>query len=204
MPTAEIHTVIAQKNKTNPPLYKETYLKGSRQITRVTGSALYQKIKDKYMSNQYSPKNFIKGKIVELIFDQMLRKAGKFTVIPFGYEKTLPEIAQHSQELKFQHILDNIRNSPDFALISQDKTEVFLVEVKYRKNHTAEDLIKIVEKIRIKWDYIWLFIVTPDGFYFDSCTNILNNGGSIPPLDVKWVSEDLQKEYLELLKEFIK
>ena len=38
---------------------------------------------------RYSPRNFIKGKIGELVFEEMFRKAGKFTVLPFGYEKNL-------------------------------------------------------------------------------------------------------------------
>ena len=64
---------------------------------------------------RYSPKNFIKGKITELIFDQMFREAGRFTILPFGYERTLPELAQYSSEVKYRPVLDNVRSAPDFV-----------------------------------------------------------------------------------------
>ena len=155
-------------------------------------------------NNRYSPKSLIKGKIAELVFDQMFRAAGKFTVIPFGYESTLPEVAQHVQELKFKHVLENVRSAPDYVLISQDKTEVFMVEVKYRSNCSEVDLIDIAEKINKNWTAIWLFLATQNGFFFDSCTNIIKNNGKIASLNFSWVPEPVQKEYLKLLKEFIK
>lgn len=153
---------------------------------------------------RYSPKNFIKGKIVELIFDQIFREAGRFTILPFGYERTLPELAQYSSEVKYRPVLDNVRSAPDFVLISHDKTEVYMVEVKYRANHTKADLVRIAKKIRSRWEAIWIFLATPDGFYFDSCTNVVKNEGAIASLDFGWVPEDIQKQYLELMKEFIK
>src|SRR4051812_7103160 len=116
---------------------------------------------------RYSPKNFIKGKIAELVLDQMFREAGKYTVIPFGYERTLPEIAQHIRTIKYQHVLDNVRTAPDFVLISEDKTNVYMVEVKYRKSCTEVELRDICEKIQSNWNSIWLFLATQDGFYFD-------------------------------------
>jgi len=155
-------------------------------------------------NTRYSPKNFIKGKIVELIFDQMFREVDRFTILPFGYERTLPEVAQYAKEVKYQYILENIRSAPDFVLISKDKTEIFLVEVKYRTKPAKEELIAIAEKIKDKWNPIWIFLATPDGFYFDSCTRIINNGGEIAELDKSWVSKEIQNKYVELLKEFVK
>ncbi len=40
----EVYAVAARKNKTNPILYKESYMKGSRLIERVTGIGLYRKL----------------------------------------------------------------------------------------------------------------------------------------------------------------
>lgn len=40
----EVHTVYAQKNKTHSSLYKESYVKKDRVITRNTGLGLYQKL----------------------------------------------------------------------------------------------------------------------------------------------------------------
>ena len=42
--TYEVHAVAAQKNKTNPTLYKEIYQKKGRTIVRVTGIELYRKL----------------------------------------------------------------------------------------------------------------------------------------------------------------
>jgi RNA binding exosome subunit len=42
--TYEVHSIVARKNKTNPVLYKESYMKGSRLIERVTGLGLYKKL----------------------------------------------------------------------------------------------------------------------------------------------------------------
>lgn len=37
-----VDSVIAQKNKANPSLYKETYVKGSKLITNITGAEFYR------------------------------------------------------------------------------------------------------------------------------------------------------------------
>jgi hypothetical protein len=40
----EVHSVIAQKNKADPSLYKEIYQKDGKTISRVTGIGLYQQV----------------------------------------------------------------------------------------------------------------------------------------------------------------
>ncbi len=40
----EIHSVVAQKNRANPALYREVYQKGSQTIVRNTGVLFYQKV----------------------------------------------------------------------------------------------------------------------------------------------------------------
>ncbi len=42
--TYEVHSIIARKNKANPSLYKESYMKGNKFIERVTGLGLYKKL----------------------------------------------------------------------------------------------------------------------------------------------------------------
>lgn len=143
----------------------------------------------------------IKGKIGEIIFDQMFREAAEFTVIPFGYESTVPEIAQFARSVEHKEVLDAIRNTPDFTLISHNQKQVFLVEVKFRTRMNPEEVIKTAEKIHERWKLAWLFIATPDGFYFDSCTNVIEKG-SIMPLNASWVNPELQKKYLEIMNKF--
>jgi hypothetical protein len=76
-------------------------------------------------------RNLLKGKIAETIFEQMFRRLGKFDIVPLGYEHTTPELAQYQHLNHVKQVLDNIRNVPDFALVSQNKGSVYLVEVKY-------------------------------------------------------------------------
>lgn len=155
------------------------------------------------MNTTFSHK-LIKGKIAEIIFEQMFREMNKFTIIPFGYESTLPEIAQNSHRVEYQFVLDQIRTAPDFAIVSHDKTEVFLVEVKYFTSHTDKEIKAIAEKIHRKWKVVWLFVATPQGFYFDSCTKIIKNEGSLTRLDTSWVNQELQDSSLQILKDFIR
>lgn len=147
-------------------------------------------------------RNFIKGKIGEIIFDQMFREEGMFTVIPFGYDRTLPELAQYAKEAKYQEVIDNIRSAPDFALVSKDKKEVFLIEVKYRTNINMEELQKVAKKIEEKWHLVWMFICTPKGFYFNR-TNIIIKENKLIPLSGKWICKEKQEKYLNLLNGFI-
>ncbi len=88
------------------------------------------------MDTKFS-KNLIKGKIAEIIFEQMFREAGEYTIIPFGYENIMPELVNCGKSSNAKKAIKNISSSPDFALISRNKESVFLVEV-----NTAADLTK--------------------------------------------------------------
>ncbi|MES1225489.1 MAG: hypothetical protein ABUT20_58965 [Bacteroidota bacterium] len=157
--------------------------------------------------NKQTPLEFseqlIKGKIAELIFSQMFRNGKQFTVIPFGYENTFPEIAQYAYKANDQQVFETIRNAPDFALVSHDKREVYLVEVKYRHAINNTHIREMAEKIHNRWKSVELFIATPEGFYFGKCSDIVTNDGNIGPLSETWVQKEQQKEYAKLLDEFI-
>lgn len=159
------------------------------------------------MNNKQTPIEFseqlIKGKIAEMIFSQMFRNSKKFTVIPFGYENTFPEIAQYAYMADNTQVLDTIRSAPDFALVSHDKRDVYLVEVKYRSHVDEKHVKETAEKIQDRWKSVQLFIATPKGFYFGDCADISTAGGVIASLDTNWVTEDVQREYVRLLNEFI-
>lgn len=147
-------------------------------------------------------RDLIKGRIAEVIFEQMFRESGQFTILRFGYEYTMPELAQYRRTLK-KEVVEDISNAPDFALISQSKKELYLVEVKFRMNPRKDDLKKIAETILKRWDPSWLFVASPHGFFFDSCRTIIQNNGEMGPLFDKWVTRESQREYLKLLDEFI-
>jgi len=148
-------------------------------------------------------RNLIKGKIAEVIFEQMMREEKKYTVIPFGYEHTMPMLAQYQHLVEVKHIIKNISEAPDFALISEDKSKLFLVEIKYQSKLNLEDLKEYAEKLLKKWDCPWLFVITPEGFYCGMCDWIIKEN-TINELSENWVLKERQKEYLKLLKEFEK
>ncbi len=65
----------------------------------------------------------------------------------------------------------------------------------------AEEILKTAEKIHDRWKLAWLFVATPDGFYFDSCSNVIEKK-TIMPLNASWVNAELQRKYLEIMNKF--
>ncbi|MBU4016427.1 hypothetical protein KKF69_03015 [Patescibacteria group bacterium] len=149
-------------------------------------------------------RNLIKGKITEVIFEEMFRSSEKFTIIPLGYEHTTPILAQYQHHVHIQKVLENIRHAPDFALVSQNKENVYLVEVKYRSRFDKQDILEIANKIHTTWNPCYLFIASRDNFYFSPCSSIIDKGGEIEELRESWIKKDTQQKYSSLLKEFIK
>lgn len=148
-------------------------------------------------------KNLIKGKIAEVVFEQMIRDEGKYTVIPFGYEHTVPTLSQYQHLAVVKQIMDNISDAPDFALISEDKTKVYLVEVKFQSNLDMNKIKEYALKLQDRWEYPWIFVATTSGFYNGLCRDIIKKS-RIPVLTENWVSKKLQDQYLKLLNEFEK
>ena len=146
-------------------------------------------------------RKLIKGKISEVIFEQMMREEKRYTIIPFGYEHTMPMLAQYQNLVEVKHIMKNISEAPDFALISEDKSKLFLVEIKYQTELNIEKLKEYATKLIEKWDCPWLFVVTPNGFYCGMSDWIIKEN-SINELSENWVTKERQLEYLKLLKEF--
>ena len=163
----------------------------------------------KYPNTAEDIGKFVKGKIAELLFEMMIREDPNrtFIVIPFGYEKTTPELAQYQELIRNYETLTVIKQSPDFILIKNDKTKVYFVEVKYRNSMSEinmADLKKRAENTIKYWKDTWFFVATQNGFYFDQGKEIVKNNGEIKRLDEKIISPEIQAKYLEVLKEFIK
>lgn len=152
------------------------------------------------------PRQLIKGRIAEVVFEQMFREAGDFAILRFGYEYTLPELAQYQKSYrdnaKADKVMETVRHAPDFVLASKEKGIVFLVEVKYRSEVRAVEMLKLAKSAVNRWDPSWIFVASPETFYFSSCHEIINASGVIKELSVGWVAEDIQKRYLGLLHEF--
>ncbi len=148
-------------------------------------------------------KQLIKGRVAEMIFEQMLRDAGGFTVLGFGYEKIIPELAIRQDTIEAERTMEIIRRAPDFAVIRHSTNKVYLVEVKYMHNMTREKVLVAAEKMINSWDPSYLFIVTPHSFYFESVKSIVEKKGEIEAFGFDTVNKELQDEYLKLLNTFI-
>lgn len=148
-------------------------------------------------------RELIKGKIAEIIFEQMFREMGEYTILRFGYEYSTPELAQYQHLLKeHKEVMADIRHTPDFILVAPTEGKIFLVETKYRARPDNNEIKQIAEDLIRRWHSPWLFVASLEGFYFQPCHTIVENAGNISPLTEKWVSFPIQKHYLELLKEF--
>jgi hypothetical protein len=146
-------------------------------------------------------RNLVKGRIAETIFSQMLRDAGIFTVLEFGYEKIIPDLLQYNHHHD-DPVIETLRTAPDFAIINQETKEVRLVEVKYRRRLDYESIKECAEKMHASWNPSYLFVATLDGFYFDEVNKIIENNGGISPLVHPQIPDELQVEYLQILRDF--
>ena len=154
------------------------------------------------MSQGFLIENLIKGRIAELVFEGMFSEVG-CTVIPFGYERAVPELRRYNKTRQGREVINNFRDTPDFALISADKQKIFLVEVKFRSKLDMEEIIKTAKRQIERWDPSELFVATKEDFYLDDCDAIIKNG-NIAKLGSGAVSEELQCKYLKLIQRFEK
>ncbi len=149
-------------------------------------------------------RNLMKGRVTETLFEQMLRSEGRYTILAFGYENLLPELAQRQGDIHAKETMEIIRRAPDFAIVDHTSHEVRLVEVKYLANPTEKQVLADATRMRASWKSAYLFLATPEGFYFDKASDIVSQNGRISPLLESAVKKELQDKYISLLKEFIR
>ena len=156
------------------------------------------------MANQVKfSEQLIKGKIAELIFEQMFREAKCFTVLAFGYENILPELMHRQRDMKIESTMEVIRSAPDFAVINDLTHEVHLIEVKYRQKMKPSEVFSIASRMLESWKPSYLFLATPSQCYFGKVAEIVGKKGKIEQLSHPKISTSLQEKYLKLLNEFI-
>lgn len=149
-------------------------------------------------------KQLIKGRVAEIIFEQMLRDAGSFTVLSFGYENILPELMHRQSDLQLKETVEVIRRAPDFAVINNDTHDVKLIEVKYRRKLMQASVLSDALRMYSSWKPSYLFIATPEGFYFGKVEDIVKDDGVIKPLSHPNISKELTDKYLILMNEFLR
>ena len=156
------------------------------------------------MNNIHFTHQLIKGKIAELIFAQMVRSTNAYTILEFGYENTLPSLAQmHPKSESSAETMEIIKRAPDFTIINHQSKEVHLVEVKYMRELKPGLVLRIARLIEKSWKQATLFIATPDGFYFGSIADIITAKGDIKPFKHSKIPAKTQAEYTALVNVFI-
>lgn len=148
-------------------------------------------------------KNLVKGRVAETIFEQMLRDTGCFTILSFGYENIVPELAHRYDDVRALETMEVIRSAPDFAIINNISHKVHLIEVKYMMDPRPEWILKDAKRMYKSWKPSRLFVATPNGFLFDKASVIIKNEGKISPLKHSQIPQELQDKYTVLLNEFI-
>jgi Holliday junction resolvase-like predicted endonuclease len=156
------------------------------------------------MNNIHFTHELIKGKIAELIFAQMIRSTDAYTILEFGYEKTLPSLAQmHPKSPATAETMEIIKRAPDFTIINHKSKEVHLIEVKYMNKISKSRVMKSARAIEKSWKRAALFIASPDGFYFGTVEDVISVKGEIKPFRHPKINAKVQAQYIELLNEFI-
>lgn len=149
-------------------------------------------------------RNLVKGRIAETLFEQMLRDAGGFTILAFGYESVLPELAHRQHDMQAEETMEIIRRAPDFAVINNKSHEVQLIEVKYMMHPRSDWILRDAERMCESWKPAYLFLATPTGFFFDKALDIVKNEGVIASLgDRLNIASAIQEKYIKLLNDFI-
>jgi hypothetical protein len=101
--------------------------------------------------------------------------------------------------------LKPIRTAPDFVLIPKDENDenVLIVEVKFRTDIKKKDNLEIAREQNKRWNPSFLFVATPNCFYFDKCIEVIKNNGIMNPFDENFISSKLQTKYLKILNKFL-
>ena len=98
------------------------------------------------------PENVLKGRMAESLVDELLRSADN-KVYRFGYESVLQNLTQISPAFNRQsEIGQQISSIPDFLVLNRSG-QLFLVEVKFRRDPEwrYDEGIRLLKKIERFW-----------------------------------------------------
>jgi len=89
----------------------------------------------------------------------------------------VPTLAQVRHLCRGPASFDNIADAPDFVLISEDKSKIYLVDVKYQNRLNLEKLRKEAAKLLRRWEYHGLFFLSrrPKDSGVALCTSIVDD-----------------------------
>ena len=155
------------------------------------------------MNNIHFTDQLIKGKIAEIVFEQMIHQTKGYTILEFGYEKVVRQLAKERKNDAAKETIEIVRRAPDFAIINEKTHDITLVEVKYMHQVTPKYVQHAARDIKKSWKRASLFIASPEGFYFGTVSELVDNGGHIKPFHHNHISKKRQLEYLALVNKYI-
>lgn len=156
------------------------------------------------MPSPFFLKNLIKGKAAEVIVFEMFQEINRFTVVPFGSEMVIPDLLKIEKTEAVQNALTRLRQRPDFSIIDTETGMHFLTEVKYRENPTPALMLTLAKELHEVWPTAYLCVVTPLGFFFESCVEIMRHEGDIVVMDSSIIPDEIQDKYLKIVNETIR
>lgn len=156
------------------------------------------------MASPFFLKNLIKGKAAETVVFEMFQEVSRFIVIPFGSETIIPDLLKIEKTEAVQTALLRLRQRPDFSIIDTETGAHFLTEVKYRETPTPNLMLTLAKELHESWPTAYLCVVTPLGFFFDSCNEIIAQQGDIALIDAYIIPTEIQEKYLKIVNDTIR
>lgn len=134
----------------------------------------------------------------------MFKEDQRYFVMGVGQETVISELAAIEKAEEIKKELLKIQDRPDLSITNKHSNEHYLVKVKYRDNPTPQMLLSIAKEVSVQWPKMYLCLVTPMGFFFDSCKDIIDREGDILLIDENIISAELQEKYLKILLDTVK
>ncbi len=155
------------------------------------------------MNNINFTHQLIKGKIAEIIFEQMINHTKGYTILEFGYEKVVRQLANEPKTKNISETIEVVRRAPDFAVINEKTHEITLIEVKYMNEPKPARVLATARDIKKSWKRASLFIASPAGFFYDDVDSLIAHKGTPTPFTHGNIKPDTITAYLDLLNKFI-
>ena len=144
-----------------------------------------------FQKNKEFYDNVLPHNLIKEILCNMLSLSG-YTVLPYGYEMTLSNLAQEFRTIsrKKTGTVKRIRNSPDLLVYDDKTAELMLVEVKVRNAPSVNRVLLekgSIEPYKTYWKDALLVVAIPKGGIFY----------------VQKISElDIEKKYFDVSADF--
>jgi len=156
------------------------------------------------MASPFFLKNLVRSKIAETLVYEMFKEVPRFIVVPFGHEYIASDILKIDKDEQLHGYTEHMRQRPDFSIIDSQTGSHFLTEVKYRENPTPALILTVAQELHTLWPTAYLCLVTPLGFFFDSCVEIIEREGDIALTDITIIPADIQEKYMKIVQEVVR